>query len=42
MGAEWVGEQATSRPGWTLHLFRFPIPATDEVRSSSKRDPPLP
>ena len=27
MGAEWVGEEPTSRPDWALQLFRFPVPA---------------
>jgi GNAT superfamily N-acetyltransferase len=27
MRAEWVGEEPTSRPGWALQMFRFPIPA---------------
>ena len=26
MGAEWTHEEATSRPGWSLQMFRFPIP----------------
>lgn len=25
MGAEWTGEEPTSRPGWSLQMFRFPI-----------------
>lgn len=25
MGAEWVREEATTRPGWNLQMFRFPI-----------------
>jgi GNAT superfamily N-acetyltransferase len=29
MGAEWVGEEPTSRPGWALQLFRVTVPATD-------------
>lgn len=26
MGAEWTGEEATSRSGWSLQMFRFPVP----------------
>lgn len=26
MGAEWTGAETTSRPGWALQMFRFPIP----------------
>ena len=26
MGAVWVSEETTSRPGWNLQHFRFPIP----------------
>lgn len=26
MGAEWVREVPTSRPGWVLQVFRFPVP----------------
>ena len=26
MGAEWVGEEPTSRSGWALQLFRFSVP----------------
>ncbi len=26
MGAEWVSAEPTSRPGWELQMFRFPIP----------------
>jgi GNAT superfamily N-acetyltransferase len=27
MGAEWVGEEPTSRPGWALQMFRFSVSA---------------
>ena len=27
MGAEWIGEEPTSRPGWALQKFRFSLPA---------------
>jgi GNAT superfamily N-acetyltransferase len=27
MGCTWLGEQATTWPGWNLQLFRFTIPA---------------
>lgn len=30
MGAEWTHEETTSRPGWNLQFFRFPIPPADE------------
>ena len=26
MGAEWIGEEPTSRPGWALQMFRFCLP----------------
>jgi GNAT superfamily N-acetyltransferase len=26
MGAEWLREEATTRPGWSLQMFRFPVP----------------
>jgi GNAT superfamily N-acetyltransferase len=26
MGAQWTHEEPTSRPGWSLQMFRFPIP----------------
>ena len=26
MGAEWVREEPTSRPGWALQVFRVPVP----------------
>ena len=29
MGAEWVGEELTSRPGWSLQMFRFSVPTAD-------------
>jgi GNAT superfamily N-acetyltransferase len=29
MGAEWVSEEPTSRPGWALQMFRFSVPAID-------------
>jgi GNAT superfamily N-acetyltransferase len=29
MGAEWVKEEPTSRPGWALQMFRFLVPAAD-------------
>ena len=29
MGAEWLGEEQTSRPGWDLQMFRFPVPPED-------------
>ena len=29
MGAEWLGAEETSWPGWSLHRFRYPIPAAD-------------
>ncbi len=29
MGAEWLGEEPTSRPGWALQLFRFHVPPTE-------------
>ena len=29
MGAVWVREEPTSRPGWALQMFRFRVPATD-------------
>jgi len=35
MGAEWVGEEPTSRPGWALQLFRFSVPAV----STEGQDP---
>ena len=25
MGAEWLREEATTRPGWNLQMFRFPL-----------------
>ena len=28
MGAEWMGEEPTSRPGWALQMFRFSVLAT--------------
>lgn len=31
MGAEWVSEEPTSRPGWALQMFRFPIPDSDNM-----------
>ena len=34
MGAEWVREEPTSRPGWALQMFRFPIPVTDVVEKT--------
>ncbi len=36
MGAEWVSEEPTTRPGWVLQMFRFPIPAADEERSQAQ------
>ena len=33
MGAEWQGEEPTSRPGWVLQMFRFTIPAADKSAS---------
>ena len=35
MGAEWVGEEPTSRPGWALQMFRFSVPAV----STEGQDP---
>jgi GNAT superfamily N-acetyltransferase len=35
MGAEWIGEEPTSRPGWALQTFRFSLPA-------AAADAPLP
>ena len=35
MGAEWVGEEPTSRPGWALQMFRFSVPAA----STEGQDP---
>ncbi|MFN8592525.1 MAG: GNAT family N-acetyltransferase [Thermomicrobiales bacterium] len=32
MGAEWTHEEPTSRPGWALQMFRFPIVSTDGER----------
>jgi len=29
MGAEWVREEVTTRPGWNLQVFRFPLDTTD-------------
>ncbi|MGH2618668.1 MAG: GNAT family N-acetyltransferase [Thermomicrobiales bacterium] len=29
VGAEWVGEEPTSRPGWALQMFRFSLPDED-------------
>jgi len=29
MGAEWIREEPTSRPGWALQMFRFAVPDTD-------------
>lgn len=29
LGAERTGEETTSRPGWALRMFRFPIPRPD-------------
>ena len=29
MGAEWVGEEPTSRHGWALQLFRFTVAASN-------------
>ncbi len=34
MGAEWVGGEPTSRPGWVLEFFRYPIPTADEGGTS--------
>lgn len=31
MGAEWLREEPTSRPGWALQVFRFAIPDADET-----------
>ena len=31
MGAEWTHEETTSRPGWNLQLFRYPIPPIDHA-----------
>jgi GNAT superfamily N-acetyltransferase len=36
MGAEWMGEEATSRPGWALQVFRFRIP--EEMTESTPTD----
>lgn len=30
MGAEWTGQETTSRPGWVLQMFQFPIPPVEE------------
>jgi GNAT superfamily N-acetyltransferase len=30
MGAAWVGEEPTSRPGWALQMFRFCLPAAED------------
>ena len=35
MGAEWVGEEPTSRPGWALQMFRFSVSAA----STEGQDP---
>ena len=35
MGAEWVGEEPTSRPGWALQMFRFAVPAA----GTAEQDP---
>ena len=29
MGATWLREEPTSRPGWALQMFRFPVPPGD-------------
>jgi GNAT superfamily N-acetyltransferase len=29
MGAEWLGEESTSREGWNLQVFRFRIPGSE-------------
>jgi GNAT superfamily N-acetyltransferase len=40
MGAEWVREEPTSRPGWALQVFRFVVPdeRDDQSRSPQSRD----
>ena len=35
MGAVWVREEPTSRPGWALQMFRFCLPATDADAKTS-------
>lgn len=35
MGAEWIGQEVTSRPGWALQMFRFPLSRPDERRDRS-------
>jgi GNAT superfamily N-acetyltransferase len=34
MGAAWVGEEPTSRPGWALQMFRFCLPAAEDGQVS--------
>ena len=36
MGAQWVGEEPTSRPGWALQMFRFPVPAVDAPEAAHR------
>ena len=31
MGAEWLGEETTTRPGWNLQLFRYVVTEGDRV-----------
>ncbi len=44
MGATWLREESTSRPGWNLQMFRYPLPARegveDEIRLNSHRKQP--
>jgi GNAT superfamily N-acetyltransferase len=34
MGAEWVREEPTSRPGWALQMFRFGVPVAAAGREA--------
>ena len=38
MGAEWTHEETTTRPGWNLQFFRFPIPPTDRPDDPTPTD----
>ncbi len=31
MGATWIRQETTTRPGWNLQFFRFPIPPTEDI-----------
>ena len=35
MGAEWVREEETTRPGWNLQWFRFPLAQSSSVPAGS-------